>query len=151
MAKQDSDTLSVLIFVGKFRTIYFPIVVTETEGKRCQRGQDSKRQNVRRKGPKFISQKTMSVYVYDVLQFIPQVARISQDYRVEMPKSYMKLCGEKGLNFGLKTGSYIINSNRLMHISVFIKNTLKVYLKFLLPRHVSDHIAIHPQGAIIRS
>ena len=28
-----------------------------------------------------------------------------------------------------------INSNQLMHISVFIKNTLKVYLKFLLPRH----------------
>ena len=26
-----------------------------------------------------------------------------------------------------------INSNQLMHISVFIKNTLKVYLKFLLP------------------
>ena len=31
-----------------------------------------------------------------------------------------------------------INSNQLMHISVFIKNTLKVYLKFLLPRHVSE-------------
>jgi len=45
----------------------------------------------------------------------------------------------------------IINSNQLMHISVFIKNTLKVYLKVLLPRHVSDHIGIHPQGAIIRS
>ena len=44
-----------------------------------------------------------------------------------------------------------INSNQLMHISVFIKNTLKVYLKFLLPRHVSDHIGVHPQGAIIRS
>ena len=44
-----------------------------------------------------------------------------------------------------------INSNQLMHISVFIKNTLKVYLKFLLPRHVSDHIGIHPQGDIIRS
>ena len=44
-----------------------------------------------------------------------------------------------------------VNSNQLMHISVFIKNTLKVYLKFLLPRHVSDHIGIHPQGAIIRS
>ena len=44
-----------------------------------------------------------------------------------------------------------INNNQLMHISVFIKNTLKVYLKFLLPRHVSDHIGIHPQGAIIRS
>ena len=44
-----------------------------------------------------------------------------------------------------------INSNQLMHISVFIKNTLKIYLKFLLPRHVSDHIGIHPQGAIIRS
>ena len=43
-----------------------------------------------------------------------------------------------------------INSNQLMHISVFIKNTLKVYQKFLLP-HVSDHIGIHPQGAIIRS
>ena len=44
-----------------------------------------------------------------------------------------------------------INNNQLMHISVFIKNTLKVYLKFLLPRHVSDHTGIHPQGAIIRS
>ena len=44
-----------------------------------------------------------------------------------------------------------INSNQLTHISVFIKNTLKVYLKFLLPRHVSDHRGIHPQGAIIRS
>ena len=44
-----------------------------------------------------------------------------------------------------------INSNQLMHISIFIKNTLKFYLKFLLPRHVSDHIGIHPQGAIIRS
>ena len=44
-----------------------------------------------------------------------------------------------------------INSNQLMQISVFIKNTLKVYLKFLLPRHVSDHRGIHPQGAIIRS
>ena len=44
-----------------------------------------------------------------------------------------------------------VNSNQLMHISVFIKNTLKVYLKFLLPRHVSDHTGIHPQGAIIRS
>ena len=39
-----------------------------------------------------------------------------------------------------------INSNQLMHISVFIKNTLKVYLKFLLTRRVSDHIGIHPQG-----
>jgi len=28
---------------------------------------------------------------------------------------------------------FSINSNQLMHISVFIKNTLKVYLKFLLP------------------
>ena len=44
-----------------------------------------------------------------------------------------------------------INSNQLMHISVFIKNTLKVYLKFLLPQHVLDHTGIHPQGAIIRS
>jgi len=44
-----------------------------------------------------------------------------------------------------------IDSNQLMHISVFTKNTLKVYLKFLLPRNVSDHIGIHPQGAIIRS
>jgi len=44
-----------------------------------------------------------------------------------------------------------INSNQLMHISAFIKNTLKFYLKFLLPRHVSDHIGIHPQGAIVRS
>ena len=44
-----------------------------------------------------------------------------------------------------------INSNQLMHISVFIKNTLKVYLKFLLPQNVSDHRGIHPQGAIIRS
>ena len=43
------------------------------------------------------------------------------------------------------------NSNQLMHISVFIKNTLKVYLKFLLPQHVSDRRGIHPQGAIIRS
>ena len=39
-----------------------------------------------------------------------------------------------------------ININQLMHISVFIKNTLKVYLKFLLPRHVSDHRGIHPRG-----
>jgi len=46
--------------------------------------------------------------------------------------------------------SISINSNQLMHISVFIKNTLKFYLKFLLPRHFSDHIGIHPQGAIIR-
>ena len=52
---------------------------------------------------------------------------------------------------GLIIVSISINSNQLMHISVFIKNTLKVYLKFLLPRHVSDHIGIHPQGAIIRS
>ena len=44
-----------------------------------------------------------------------------------------------------------INSKQLMHISVFIKNTLEVYLKFLLPWHVSDHIGIHPQGAIIWS
>ena len=51
------------------------------------------------------------------------------------------------LNYTLNS----INSNQLMHISVFIKNTLKVYLKLLLPRHVSDHRGIHPQGAIIRS
>jgi len=44
-----------------------------------------------------------------------------------------------------------INSNQLMYISVFITNTLKVHLKFLLPRQVSDHIGFHPQGAIIRS
>ena len=57
------------------------------------------------------------------------------------------------LNFIVKPciDMIIINNNQLMHISVFIKNTLKVYLKFLLPRHVSDHIGIHPQGAIIRS
>jgi hypothetical protein len=53
-----------------------------------------------------MSHKKMSVYVYDVLQFIPQVARISQDYVVEMLKSYIKLCGEKGMNFGLKTGCF---------------------------------------------
>ena len=41
---------------------------------------------------------------------------------------------------------FSINSNQLMHISIFIKNTLKVHLKFLLPRHVSDHIGIHSQG-----
>ena len=46
------------------------------------------------------------------------------------------------LNYTLNS----INSNQLMHISVFIKNTLKVYLKLLLPRHVSDHRGIHPQG-----
>jgi hypothetical protein len=54
-----------------------------------------------------MSQKTMSVSVCEVLQFIPQVARISQDYRIEMLKSYMKLCGGKGLNIGLKIGSFI--------------------------------------------
>ena len=37
-----------------------------------------------------------------------------------------------------------INSSQLMHISVFIKNILKVHIKFLLPRHVSDHRGIHP-------
>ena len=47
--------------------------------------------------------------------------------------------------------NHSINSNQLTHISVFIKNTLKVYLKFLLPRHVSDRIGIHPQEANIRS
>ena len=34
------------------------------------------------------------------------------------------------------TDTISVNSNQLMHISVFIKNTLKVHLKFLLPRHV---------------
>ena len=42
--------------------------------------------------------------------------------------------------------TFSININQLMHISVFIKKTLKVYLKFLLPRHVSDHRGIHPWG-----
>ena len=37
-----------------------------------------------------------------------------------------------------------VNSNQLVHI--FIKNTLKSY-KIPLPRHVSDHIWIHPQGS----
>ena len=66
-----------------------------------------------------------------------------------------RICRPKhvGLNFIVEpcTDTISINNNQLMHISVFIKNTLKVYLKFLLPRHVSDHIGIHPQGAIIRS
>ena len=37
-----------------------------------------------------------------------------------------------------KHSIWSINSNQVMHISVFIKNTLKVYLKFLLPRHVTS-------------
>jgi hypothetical protein len=54
-----------------------------------------------------MSQKTTSVPVCDVLQFIPQVARISQDYRIEMLKSNMKLCGDKSLNIGLKIDSFL--------------------------------------------
>ena len=67
--------------------------------------------------------------------------RTTRNYRVHL------MCGIPAT----KQSQSSINSNQLMHISVFIKNTLKVYLKFLLPRHVSDHIGIHPQGAIIRS
>jgi hypothetical protein len=60
----------------------------------------------------------MSVCVYNVLQFIPQVARISQDYGVEMLKGYIKLCGEKGINFGLKTGSFIMTMYSLPSASL---------------------------------
>ena len=80
----------------------------------------------------------------------------------ELVSSFNKLTGtlynvnnldHRMLNFIVKPciDTISINSNQLIQISVFIKNTLKVYLKFLLPRHVSDHRGIHPQGAIIRS
>jgi len=36
--EENSDDLSVMILAGKFRTIFFPIIFTETEAKCCQHG-----------------------------------------------------------------------------------------------------------------
>jgi hypothetical protein len=48
--EENNDALSVLILVGKFRTIIFPTDVTETEAKCSKHGQDSKRLNAQQKG-----------------------------------------------------------------------------------------------------
>ena len=105
----------------------------------------------------------LTFYVYqhhNILKTHQLPSRLYLDSSPPIPANFLPLHGtilQKTtifINSAAITSNLImasINSNQLMHISVFIKNTLKVYLKFLLPRHVSDHIGIHPQGAIIRS
>jgi len=36
--EENSDVLIVLILAAKFRTIFFPIIIIETEAKCCQHG-----------------------------------------------------------------------------------------------------------------
>jgi hypothetical protein len=90
-------------FSSKFRTIFFPQLSLK-----LKRSAANMAKRAAKRTDNFMSHKTMSVCVYDVLQFIPQIARISQDYRVEMLIIYMHLYGEKGMKFGLKICSFIM-------------------------------------------